>query len=115
MTQLIHRNIDVDETSDVVKASGGIVKWIYAVSIDTTPVYLHLYDVASASVTVGTTTPRVTFVIPSQGATANGAGFSFSPPGGIEFSTAIAVAAATTVGGAGGPGLNEVIVAIGYE
>ena len=114
-TQLVYRNDSTNATPAAVKASGGIVKWIYAVSIDTTPVYLHLYNVASGSVTPGTTGERATFVIPSQGSTANGAGFSFSPPGGIEFSTAITIAVTTTIGGTGTPGASEVVVNIGYE
>ena len=109
----MYRNIDVDETEDAVKASAGQVYWIHCVTIDATPVYLHFYNATVASVTVGTTTPDLTFLVPTSG-NSNGAGFTLSIPSGIAFSTAITVAATTTVGGSAGPGANEVILNLGY-
>jgi len=108
-----HRNIDVDETEDAVKASAGQIYWIQCSNIDATPIYLHFYNAGTGSVTVGTTTPDLTFLVPSQG-DANGAGFVLSIPNGIAFSTAITVAATTTVGGSAGPGTNEVILNLGF-
>jgi hypothetical protein len=108
-----YRNIDVDETEDAIKASAGQIYWIHCVNIDATPVYLHFYNATTGTVVVGTTTPDLTFIVPSQG-DANGAGFALSIPNGIEFDTAITVAATTTVGGTGGPGTNEVILNVGY-
>lgn len=109
----MYRNVDVDETEDQVKGSAGQVYWIQCSNIDATPIYLHFYNNLAASVTVGTTTPDLTFLVPSQG-DANGAGFVLSIPNGIAFSTGITVAATTTVGGAAGPGTNEVLLNLGY-
>ena len=108
-----YRNIDVDETEDQVKGSAGQLYWLHCVTIDTTPIYLQIYNALAASVTVGTTTPDLTFLVPSSG-DANGAGFTLAIPNGIEFDTGITVAATTTVSGSGGPGANEVILNMGY-
>lgn len=109
----LYRNIDVDETEDQIKGTAGQVYWIQATNLDATVVYLHFYNATAASVTVGTTTPDLTFAIPTQG-DANGAGFVLAIPNGIAFSTAITIAATTTVGGSTGPAANEVLVNIGY-
>jgi hypothetical protein len=78
--------------------------------------YLKFYDATVATVVVGTTTPVLTIPIPTQAASANGAGLVISIPNGIAFATAITVAATTGVADAdtGAPGANEVIVNIGY-
>lgn len=98
-----------------VKASAGTIYWIQCSTTDATPVYLNLYNVASGSVTLGTTTPSMQFIIPAQ-SDGNGAGgfFNFGPLG-IQFGTAITVAAATTYNGLTDPGANVVITNIGYE
>jgi len=108
-----YRNIDVDETEDSVKASAGQVYWIQCTNLAASVIYLHFYNATVASVTVGTTTPDLTFAIPTQG-DANGAGFVLTIPNGIAFGTAITVAATTTVGGSTGPAANEVLLNIGY-
>ena len=70
---------------------------------------------ASGSVTLGTTTPSMQFIVPSQG-DANGSGLTINfGPHGVQFGTAITVAAATTFNGSTDPGTNVVITNIGYE
>jgi hypothetical protein len=110
----VYRDEDIDETAVACKGSAGQVYWIHCINLDATPVYLHFYDVAQGSVTVGTTGELMSFAVPSQG-DANGAGFTMSFPHGIEFSTAITIACTTTIGGTAGPGANEVILNVGYE
>ena len=98
-----------------VKASAGTIYWIACMSTDATPVYLNLYNVASGSVTLGSTTPNLQFIVPSQG-DANGSGFTINfGPHGIQFGTAITVACATTYNGSADPGANVVITNIGFE
>ncbi len=111
----LYKNIDVDESEDEIKGTAGQVYWIHAGNIANAPRYLKLYNAAAASVTVGTTVPDLTFLVPSQGDT-NGAGFTLSIPNGIAFGTAITIAATTGVADndAGAPGANEVIVNLGY-
>jgi hypothetical protein len=112
----IMRSIDLDETEEAVKASAGQVYWIMAFNLATSVRYLKFYNATVATVVVGTTPPVLTIPIPTQAATANGAGFVLAIPHGIEFDTAITVAATTGVADAdtGAPGANEVIVNIGY-
>lgn len=112
----IMRSIDLDETEEAVKATAGQVYWIMAFNLATSVRYLKFYNATVATVVVGTTTPVLTIPIPTQAATANGSGFVLAIPHGIEFDTAITVAATTGVADAdtGAPGANEVIVNIGY-
>lgn len=111
----LYKNIDVDESEDQVKGTGGQVYWIAAYNLSSAVKYLKFYNATAATVTVGTTTPDLTFPIPTQGDT-NGAGFVLSIPNGIAFSTAITIAATTGIGDAdsGAPGANEVVVMLGY-
>lgn len=108
-----YRNVDVDETEDAVKASAGQLYWIHAMNLTAAVLYLHFYNASTGSVTVGTTTPDLTFPLPTQGDT-NGAGFTLAIPNGIAFGTAITVACTTTVGGSSGPAANGCIVNLGY-
>lgn len=107
------RSIDVDESSDQIKSSGGQLYWIHAINLASSVRYLKVYN--HASPTVGTTTPVLTFPVPTQGDT-NGAGFVFSVPNGVAFDTGISIAATTALADAdtGAPGANEVIVNAGY-
>lgn len=108
-----YRNIDVNATPASVKGSAGQIYWIHAMNQTASPLYFHIYNVASGSVTVGTTTPTLTYVLPTQ-ATTDGAGFTLSIPNGIAFSTAITIACATTIGGGSGPATNGCVVNLGY-
>ncbi|NIT58413.1 MAG: hypothetical protein GWN00_19955 [Aliifodinibius sp.] len=112
----LYKNIDVDESEDQIKGTAGQVYWIHAINLGTAPRFLKFYNATAASVTVGTTTPDLTFPVPSQGTTDDGAGFTLSIPNGIAFGTAITIAATTGVADAdaGAPGANEVIVNLGY-
>lgn len=110
----LYKNIDVDESEDQVKATGGQIYWIHAINVSATTKYLKVYNATAASVTVGTTVPDLTFPIPANSTT--GAGFVLQVPNGIAFGTAITIAATTGVADAdsGAPGANEVIVNLGY-
>lgn len=83
------RDADVDNTAQVLKAAAGLLKGYFIHNPNTTTVYVHFYNVASGSVTVGTTTPNMTFGIPAE----QSANLAWEP--GIEFSTAITYAATT--------------------
>lgn len=111
-----YKNLDVDESEDEVKATAGQVFWIYAVNLATSVRYLKFYNATAANVSVGTTVPVLTFPVPTQSATASGAGFVLVVPNGIAFSTAITIAATTGLADndTGAPGANEVIVNLGY-
>lgn len=107
--------LDVDETEEEVKATAGQVYWIHAMNLSSAVLYLKFYNATAATVVVGTTTPVLTFPIPTQGDT-NGAGFTLSIPNGIAFGTAICIAATTGIADAdtGAPGTNALVVNLGY-
>jgi hypothetical protein len=111
-----HQNLDVDETEDDVKTSAGKVFWLHAMNLSNAKRYLKFYNATAANVTVGSTTPVLTLPIPTMGDT-NGAGFTINFGDiGVQFDTAICIAATTgfAVADTGAPGANEIIVNLGY-
>lgn len=84
-------------TAQSVKGSAGKVYgwWVY--NPEAAVSFVHFYNTASGSVTVGTTNPLFTLQVPA------GAAANCSYEMGITFSTAITVAATTTAGGTGAP------------
>lgn len=111
----IFRSIDLDESEEEIKATAGQLYFVHAINLANAVRYLKFYNATAANVTVGTTTPVLTFPIPTQGDT-NGAGFVLAIPQGFAFSTAITAAATTGLADndTGAPGANEVVVNIGY-
>jgi hypothetical protein len=111
----IFRSLDLDETEEDVKTSAGQVYGWYFANLATTPRYLKFYNATAANVTVGSTTPVLTFPIPAN-STNFVAANSFSDQG-IEFGTAITVAATTGLADndTGAPGAGEVVVNIFYK
>jgi hypothetical protein len=111
----IFRSIDLDESEEEVKATAGQVFSITAFNRTAAPLYLKLYNATAANVSVGSTTPVMTFVVPGN-ADSDGAGFIHSTDIGYAFGTAICAAVTTGVADAdtGAPGANDCIVNIGY-
>jgi hypothetical protein len=104
--RIVSTGSSADETE--VKASAGVVVGIVAVNVDTAASYLQLYNATTANVTVGTTTPVITFPLPASG------GVAFSLPTGIIFSTAITAALTTTIGGSTSVTADKAVVTILY-
>ena len=109
------RSIDLDESEEEVKATAGTIYSIHAMNLTTGILYLKLYNLTAANTTVGTSTPTHTYPIPANADT-DGAGFTFSIPQGIAFSTAISAAVTTGVADAdtGAPAANAAVVHIQY-
>lgn len=80
-------------TAQVIKGSAGQIYGWYIYNPNTVVSYVIVYNIAAASVTVGTSTPAMVFAIP-PGSAANA-----TMDGGIAFGTAISAAATTTAGG----------------
>jgi hypothetical protein len=72
-----------------VKASPGQLYFVHATNNNSTPVYLKFYNLASGSVTLGTTAATFQFEIPGN---TGGAGFTVALPVGLSLSTAISLA-----------------------
>jgi hypothetical protein len=112
----IFRSLDLDETEEDVKTSAGAVYGCWVTNTATATRWLKFYNATAANVTVGSTTPVITIGIP--GNTSDDISGNFGPGGmGIQFDTAISVAATTAVADAdtGAPSANDVIVNIFYK
>jgi len=107
----IFRTLDLDETEEEVKATAGNVYGYYFYNAATSVRYLKFYNATAASVSVGTTTPVLTFPLP-----ASSAGHIMFPYA-AGFSTAICVAATTGLADAdtGAPAANDVILNVFYK
>lgn len=93
-------------TAQVVKASAGQLYGYYAYNPEAAVTFVHFYNVAAASVTVGTTNPLFTLAIPG------GAAANLFTDTGIPFSNAgWSVAATTTAGGNTAPATGVSLVA----
>lgn len=69
-----------------VKAGAGVVTSIMCFNILATPVYINVFDLASGSITLGTTTASYKFMCPGNTA---GAGFVVPLPWALTFATGI--------------------------
>lgn len=90
---------------DVSTNVNHLVYYIYALNTTAAVAYLQIFDKQSADVTVGTTTPDLSFGIPANGALP----LFFSDP--VRFATGFTVAGTTARTGATGAALD---VCIGY-
>lgn len=91
------RDADVDNTAQACKtASGRLYGW-HIQNPNSSDAWFQLYDAATTAVTVGTTTPKLSLLVP-----ANGAVEALFPVG-IEFETRITYAATTTAAGGTDP------------
>jgi hypothetical protein len=109
-------NLDVDETEDAIKATAGKLFWIHVMNLSAAKLYIKFYNATTANVTVGTTTPVLSFPVPTMADT-NGAGFAIHfGDVGVQFDTAITVAATTGLAdnSTGAPGASEVVLNCGY-
>jgi hypothetical protein len=107
---LTFRSIDLDESEEQVFSGPNRLMSFQAINnTESTTLYVHFYDALIADVTVGTTTPKLTYVI------AAGGGCSISPPGGIRFNAGCAAACTTTIAGADAPAANACVLNAMYQ
>jgi hypothetical protein len=111
----IFRSIDLDETEEEVKATAGALYGWYIANLRSSPLFVKFYNATTANVTVGTTTPVMTFPMPAN--STNYVAANATSAHGITFSTAITVAATTGVADndTGAPGANECVVNLWYK
>lgn len=114
---LVFRSLDLDETEEEVKTTAGKLYKLRITNFATSPRYVKLYNATAANVTVGSTTPIDTIVVPA--ASASDACIITENFGGkgLTFSTALSMAATTALADAdtGAPGANDVVVSAYYE
>ena len=111
----IFRSLDLDETEEDVKTSAGTVYGWFIANTATSTRFVKFYNATAANVTVGTTTPVMTLPIP--GNSSDDVAANLLGGVGINFDTAICVAATTGVADndTGAPGANEVIINVFYK
>lgn len=88
----------ITTTVTSVKASAGQLYGYYIYNPNASAAYCQIFDLATGSVTLGTTTPKLSFGIPATSA----ANVTF--PNGLAFATAISIAFTTTRTGSSAPG-----------
>lgn len=98
--------------ANAVKTAAGALGFIFAINLNAAVRYLKLYNKASAP-TVGTDTPIATIPIP---ASTTGAGVMIPLPGGLNFSTGIALALTVSPGDTATDAVaaNELFLLLGY-
>jgi len=107
----IFRSLDLDESEEEIKATAGNLYGYFFGNVATSVRYLKFYNATAANVTVGSTTPVLTFPLP-----ASSSGHIALPyPAG--FATAITAAVTTGVADAdtGAPAANDVILNVFYK
>jgi hypothetical protein len=93
-------------TAQAIKATAGQLYGYYIYNVEAAVMYVHFYNTAAASVTVGTTNPMFTVAVPA------GAAANLSLTHGIAFSNAgWSCAATTTAGGNTAPTTGVSLVA----
>lgn len=85
-------------TAVAVKASAGNLYGYHIYNSNTADMFVHFYNIASGSVSVGSSTRTISLCVPGGGVIDG----LFSTP--VAFSTAIAIAATTTITGSSAPG-----------
>jgi len=100
-------NSSVTATPTAVKTSSGKLHKFYIYNTTASVVFLQIFDLATGSVTLGTTPPKQSYAIPASGIFEDF--FQYSD----LFSTAITIAITTTVNGAVAPATGAV-VNLGY-
>lgn len=88
---------DGDNTAQQCKASAGILCGIHVQNSNGSAAFIQFFDLATGSVTVGSTTPKMSFQVPANG----NLDIEFIRP--IPFATAITYACTTTATGSGDP------------
>lgn len=94
----VNSQTGLTNTKVAVKASAGTFGGYMVYNPNSAQIYIQVFDVASGSVTLGTTTPTYVIPIPAT----SGANVEFT--NGINHATAITLAATTTATGSTAPG-----------
>ena len=107
----IFRSIDVDESEEEIKGTAGQIYSMYLYNRSAADRFIKFYNATAASVTVGTTTPVLTFQLAAD------QGLTINEPNGIAFGTAICIAATTGVADndTGAPDANDVLANVFYS
>jgi hypothetical protein len=106
-----YRNAALKATATLVSANPCDLHGWHIANLDSVDAWLHLYDAATtASVTVGTTTPKITLWVPAAaGIDSLSVSSAASQVGGVGFATGLVIAATTTLAGSAAPTNGELV------
>ena len=107
-----HFDSDGDNTAQAIKASQGELIYLHVTNSNTDEEYIQLFDSLAADVTVGTTTPVLTFLVPAGSAAEPSAFEQFWGEHGIYFEKGISYACTTTATGNTDPTTGLVVNAV---
>lgn len=114
----VFRSLDLDESEEEVKGTAGCLYKLRLTNRTTSARYVKLYNATAANVTVGTTTPIDTIVVPG-GTSADLCTVVTESFGGVglTFDTALCLAATTALADndTGAPGANDVVATAYYK
>jgi len=102
---------DGDNTAQAMKAGAGFLYSLEVSNPNSADAYLQLFDAATGSVTVGSTTPALSLLVPAGNGTQDG-GMDKFWSGGVIFNTAITYACTTTATGNTDPTTGLVVNAV---
>lgn len=84
--------VDEDPVVNVHSTGRTLVFSIHAICPDTTDCYLQMFNAAAANVTVGTTTPAQSFLLPGGTGANNKGAYAITFPAPLQFDTALSIA-----------------------
>lgn len=103
-----HFDADGDNTAQSVKTTSGRIHYLEVSNPNTSDAYIQFFDKATSGVTVGTTTPIQSFLVPAAtGSNAGATEKTFAFP--WKFNTAITYACTTTAAGNTDPSTGLVV------
>lgn len=92
------RDASVDNSNQVVKTGEGEVAYFILFNAGVVDAFFHLYDDVTANITVGTTVPKATFLVPAGVDSTHAGAYEYlGPP--IHFEVGVVYACSTTVAG----------------
>ncbi len=99
---------DGNNTAQVIKTSAGTLYGLEVSNPNSADAFIQLFDLATGSVTVGTTTPKISFFVPAGDGTLDGAMDKMFPVP-MKFTTAITYACTTTTTGNTDPTIGLIV------
>jgi hypothetical protein len=104
---------DGDNTAQAIKTSAGKLFDLEVSNPNTIDSFLQLFDLATGSITVGSTTPRLSFLVPAAASsTIRGAFDRHFGEDGLDFQAAISYSCTTTPTGSTDPSTGLTVNAI---
>ena len=106
----IYTNLGLDNVKAVVKASAGrFLYWHFDNTMNAAKTYIQVFNLLTADVTVGTTTPTFTLCVPASSV------LTEPLPVGPDMSIGIVIAATTTATGSTAPATADLTATIFYK